>query len=84
MHRDQTANKDRKEGPVLSEECLAEICQGPGLFIETLWQSPNFDDEVAYSVVDSRTNTPVGSICYRQVTGKLEEGVIYKVYPFTS
>jgi hypothetical protein len=77
-----TQNDNKTEKRIDRNTCLAEIRQGPGLFVDTLWQSPEFDDEVVYAVVDSRTNRQIGVIFYCQVTGELEESVIYRVYPF--
>jgi hypothetical protein len=68
---------------ILFDQPLAEIYTTPGLFIETLWQSPDYDDETVYAVVDSRTNDVIGKTFYLQVFGKgMQEGVIYRVCPY--
>jgi len=73
-----------KKQKFLSDVCLAEMRQGIGFFTDTLWQDEAFDDDVAYAVVDSRTESQVGVICHSMVIANFEEDVIYRIHPFAN
>jgi len=66
---------------------VVEVTSSLGKGIESLWESPEFDDGYyAYAVVDSRTNQQVGVLHINLIATlprkEMEEGVIYKICPF--